>query len=79
MKPNKITQEEEVLQVLKEQGNIEPMQALNDLGIYRLSACICRLRKQGYQISTKRITKQGRFGMVCFAEYRLENKGVSNG
>ena len=71
----KITQDLAVLEWLKKNSIITPMTALNELGCYRLSARIHQLRKQGYQISTKRIAKQGRFGMVCFAEYRLENKG----
>ncbi len=71
----KITQDLAVLEWLKEHTCINPMTALNELGCYRLSARIHQLRKQGYQISTKRIAKQGRFGKVFFAEYRLENKG----
>jgi len=74
MKSNKTTQEE-VLQVLKEQGNIEPMQALNELGIYRLSACICRLRKKGHNIVAQRIKKQFRFRSGSFARYSLDEVG----
>jgi len=75
----KIKQDLAVLQWLKENITINPMQALNELGCYRLSARIHQLRRQGYQISTKRINKNGRFGKISFAEYRLENKEVSHG
>ena len=70
----KLTQYAAVLIWLKERGSIEPMQALGQIGCYRLSAVIHRLRKAGYEIVTKRITKQGRFGKVNFAQYYLKNK-----
>ncbi len=72
---NKTTQDQEILQALKEQGYIEPMQALNEYGVYRLSACICRLRKQGHNITTRRVKKQFRFRKGSFARYYLDEVG----
>jgi len=69
---NKSTQYTAVLKWLQERGSIDPMQALSQLGCYRLSAVIHRLRKAGYAILTKRITKQGRFGKINFARYHLK-------
>jgi len=70
----KLTQDMAVLLWLKENATINPMQALNELGCFRLAACIQRLRKQGYQIATTRISKKGRFRKVSFAEYRLNTE-----
>ena len=66
-----ITQDEAVLNWLNERGSIEPMQALSQLGCYRLSAVIHRLRKSGYKITTTITAKQGKFRMVKFAQYIL--------
>lgn len=69
-----ITQDKEVLKLLQERGKINPLEALQEIGCFRLSARILQLRKQGYQIITKRITKQGKFRLVNFAEYHLISK-----
>ncbi len=42
-----------VLEHLKSGKSIEPLEALNKYGIYRLGACIERLRKEGYPIYTE--------------------------
>jgi len=70
----KLTQDMAVLLWLKEKRSINPIQALNELGCFRLAACIQRLRKQGYQIVTTRISKKGQFRMINFAEYRLDSE-----
>ncbi|MDC9728341.1 MAG: helix-turn-helix domain-containing protein [Methyloprofundus sp.] len=67
----KITQDRAVLLWLEENITINPMQALNELGVFRLAACICRLREDGYTIITRRISKQGKHGKINFAEYRI--------
>jgi len=65
------TQEQAILKLLQEQGNINPLQALKEVGCFRLAAHIHTLRKKGYTITSKRIVKNGRFGKVSFAEYHL--------
>jgi len=70
----KLTQDFAVLMILKENGTINPLEALKEIGCFRLSARIHNLRKKGYQITTKRINKQGKFGKINFAEYCLTNK-----
>ena len=69
-----ITQDKEVLNFLQERGKISPLEALQEIGCFRLSARILQLRKQGHQIVTKRISKQGEFRVVNFAEYHLISK-----
>ena len=70
----KLPQDLAVLAWLKENGTINPLEALREIGCFRLSARIHNLRKKGYQITTKRISQKGRFGAVRFAEYSLISK-----
>jgi len=67
----KYTQTELVLRYMKENGSINPLDALQHIGCLRLSARIHQLRASGYIINSKRIKKQGRFGRISFAEYSL--------
>ena len=68
----KKTQEQKVLKYLETHRGITQAQAIDKLGIYRLSARIYRLREAGYQIITNRKDVTNRFGETChIAEYRL--------
>jgi len=68
-----MTQDESILLWLREGSSINPIQALSQLGVFRLAACIHRLRKSGYLINSTRIRKQGLRRMVNFSEYRLNS------
>lgn len=49
------------------------MQALVELGIFRLAARINDLRKMGYRIAREMVTVLNRYGESCrVAQYRLE-------
>lgn len=75
MKKNKMTQEDMVLQHLKEFGGITALDAVREYGILRLSARILNLRKQGYEITTDYLTSKNRYGSwVTFAKYVLVDK-----
>ena len=66
-----------VLEHLKSGKSIEPMEALNKYGIYRLGACIEVLRREGHNIDTKLIffkRPNGRKGH--YAKYTM--RGESN-
>lgn len=65
MKPS---QNEILKKWLKRHKTITPLKALNELGIYRLSARIENLRKEGMNIETKMIYQHP----VKFAQYRLK-------
>lgn len=53
--------------------SIEPMQALNHLGIYRLAAVINQLGNKGHNILSERETSQNRFGENCkYAKYTYQ-------
>ena len=68
-----MTQCEQVLKYMQDFGSITPLQALADLGVYRLGARVYDLRQDGYIISRRMVTAKNRYGKpVSFAEYRLE-------
>tara|TARA_R100000655_G_scaffold53198_2_gene91091 strand:+ start:2076 stop:2306 length:231 start_codon:yes stop_codon:yes gene_type:complete len=71
-KIKKLSQEEMILQHLKEGKAITSLDALRRYGCFRLSGRIFDLRKDGYAITITNITKGGK----TFAEYSLE--GDSN-
>ena len=71
-KTKKLSQEEMILQHLKEGKAITSLDALRRFNCFRLSDRIFRLRKEGHEIITTNITKGGK----TFAEYSLE--GESN-
>ena len=66
-------QTERVLQYIKDFGSINPLEALNDLGIMRLASRICDLRTEGYEITKEMKKGKNRYGeTVYFAEYKLK-------
>ena len=68
-----MTQKERLLNYLKQHSKINPLQSWQALGIYRLSAVIFDLRKEGYEIVTNRKAVQNQFGEECVvAEYELK-------
>lgn len=67
------TQCERVLKYMQDFGTINPMQAIADLGVYRLGARVYDLKKREYKIRRRMVTAKNRYGEpVRFAEYRLE-------
>lgn len=69
----KPSQKERILKYLVDFGSITQGEAFMDLGIGRLSARICELRKKGYQIITIMDHGFNRYNeRVTFARYTLE-------
>ena len=62
-----ISQENIILDHLKEHQFITSWEAIQEYRITRLSARIYELREKGYQIITKNVTENGK----TFAEYSL--------
>ena len=62
------SQRESIITHLKEGLEITPLDALEQYGIFRLSAIIFNLKKEGYNIATKRV--KNRYGKK-FASYKL--------
>lgn len=66
------TQCARVLKYLKENESITAMEALNELGIFRLASRICDLRQSGVEISNQWKEVENRFGEKCrIKEYFL--------
>lgn len=61
-----MNQKQRLLNYLKEYGSINPLEALRDLGIYRLSAQIFKLRCEGYEIETQTSVVTNRFKEKCY-------------
>ena len=57
---------------MKQFGSINPLQALQDIGCFRLASRISDLKKQGYSIISERVNYNNRLGEAKhFNEYRL--------
>ena len=68
-------QEQRVLDYIKSNNSINPLEQWVECGVYRLSAVIFNLKQKGYIIESKRKTSQNRFGEdVRFAEYSIGEK-----
>jgi hypothetical protein len=62
-----------ILDYLDEFGSISPLEAIRDIGCYRLASRISDLRGQGYPIKTDMETViNRRGGKSTFARYSLE-------
>ena len=69
----KTTQCEQIVEYMKQFGSINPLQALSDIGCFRLASRISDLRKQGYPIISERVNYKNRLGeLKHFHEYRFE-------
>ena len=66
------TQTKMILDHLKSNGSITSLEAIQQYGCTRLSACIFKLRKCGYDIENVPQTSKNRYGRnVTFAKYTL--------
>ena len=70
-----MTQNEMVIEYLKENKMITDREAFTELGIRRLAARVSNLRTIGYPIKTVMVSKPIRYGKkTTYAEYHLEEK-----
>lgn len=68
-----MTQANRLLDYLKTNGTINPLESWQQLGIYRLSDTVFRLRKEGYLIRTDLVEVKNQFNEVCrVANYVFE-------
>ena len=65
MQHSKPTQNERIIEYMRETGSITQLEALKELGVFRLASRICDLRKRGYNIISKYETIKNRFGEPC--------------
>ena len=68
-----MTQCERILQWLRDEGSITPLDALREFGCMRLGARIWDLRHQGIEITKTMETRQNRYGQnTSYARYHLD-------
>lgn len=66
------SQNEAVVQYMKENGGISSMDAFNNLGVTRLSARIYDLKQHGYVIDSEYYMGRNRYGNPTrYARYRI--------
>ena len=69
----KITQCDRILNYMTEFGSITQLEALRDLGCFRLASRINDLKKKGYKIRREMVDVNNRYGeVVQIARYRFE-------
>lgn len=72
-------QTERLLAHFERNGSITPMQALSELGIYRLGARVYDLREAGHDIATHRFEVADRHGSISRpAKYVYKGKAHAN-
>ena len=72
-----MTQEERVIDYLSKNLTINSIQALNELGIFRLASRVSKLKKQGHNITSRMIPVTNRYGEKCHvSEYSLSKVAV---
>lgn len=65
-----MTQKDMVLDYIDDFGSITPVDAFRDLGITRLAAVVCKLRREGHDIHREREHALNRYGQnVRYARY----------
>ena len=65
-------QEQRIIDYLRNNGKINPLQAWQECGVYRLSAVIFNLKKKNIGIKSDRVKVLNRFDEDCnVAEYKL--------
>lgn len=68
-----MTQCEKILDYMRLNGSITPLDALREFGCMRLASRICELKNEGVKIKKTMITSKNRYGeTVNFAKYELE-------
>lgn len=60
-----MTQNDRVLQYIREFGSITQLEALQDLGVMRLASRVSDLRRQGVKIVSKTEAVKNRYGETC--------------
>ena len=73
------SQKQMVLDYMLEFGSITPVDAFRDLGITRLAAVVCNLRREGHDIKKERENALNRYGQkVRYARYSFGKGENSN-
>lgn len=71
------TQAQRILDYIQEHGGITQLDALKDLGVFRLASRISELRKNGHQISSQMVKVENRYGETCHVKRYSIKKDVN--
>ena len=67
-----MSQETRLLDYLAINQTITSMEALSELGIFRLASRVSNLKKQGYKITSRMVPVTNRYGEKCHvSEYSM--------
>jgi len=67
-----MSQETRLLDYLAETPTITSIEALNQLGIFRLASRVSNLKKQGHKITSRMVPVTNRYGEKCYvSEYSM--------
>lgn len=73
-----MNQEERLLDYLSQNPTITAMEALNELGIFRLASRVSNLKKKGYKITSRMVPIVSRYGGTCHvSEYSMGDKNAA--
>ena len=76
---HKPTQNERILVYLHKYGSINPLEAMRDLGIYRLASRISDMRRLGYDIVDEWMPVKNRWGEKSrVKKYRLGERSEND-
>lgn len=71
----KAKQTDRVLDYIREFGSITQLEALRDLGVFRLASRISDLKRDGYIINSKMEAVTNRYGEKCYIKrYTVEGE-----
>lgn len=67
------SQLDRILAVLESGGTLTSLDALEDFGCSRLASRITDLKRKGYPVASRMVTRRNRYGRLCrVAEYYME-------
>ena len=72
------TQCQRLEQYFKDFGSITQLEALRDLGIYRLSSRIFEMKKDGFEIKDKQECVLNRYGEKCYIKRYYIDEGKND-
>ena len=75
---HKPTQNERIMQYMRDFGSISSFEAMRDLGVMRLASRISDMRSMGVRIASTWESSKNRYGeAVSYKRYRLEEEECS--
>ena len=67
------SQIDQILAVLESGGTLTALDALEDFGCSRLASRITDIKRRGYPVASRMVTRRNRYGRLCrVAEYYME-------